>query len=729
MNLNDKQKTEYWTQRAEQRLINAENLTSDMLVELRKTYAATITQLEKEVNAFYGKYATETGLDLTEVRKRLNPKELKDFKTQLKKYYDEVQRLGGYSPDTKLYLRELSAKAYISRLEELQTQMRWQVENLYRTQQLKLFDVLSKGYEDTYLRATFDMQQGIGFAYSFSTLDDRKVRLAVTQKWQGSNFSERIWADKARLIDTLNTTIPQGVALGQNPRKVAQTIAKSMNTRYSNAERLARTEMNHICNESARQAYNEVPEVLQEYKIVATLDNRTSDLCFIGTDEIQTVSDVEKLFKRNYTGKIITITTASGNQITGTPNHPVLTSEGWLPLDKINPNKHIVYSVLNNSVGIISKKNIDVPTKLTELFNSFSKIARGKVLISSTPTTKLNNNRTIRNSKINVLSTDRILRNWRQTIFNKHIIKNFFAFIHNSINLLSLRMLEFLFFRRELINMTSEVEIFTFSKFIKPTFRPIQLFDNLSWFKSVVKHINSSCPINIILAIMFAPLKMLHNPEFLKKCCNSSSSSFILFCNFASGHTIPVFADNVIGKSVKFTNNCHVYNLQTKDNVYINNKIIVHNCQVQDGKTYKMSEWEEGITAPPFHPNCRTTTVPYFPEMDSAEYNRIATDYETGKSYFVPANMSYKEWRASLSTDQEKAFIADKKIREQHNADKKQLSEYRKLRNYAEKNGQGELFANVPMNKISDFQTYKYTEPEKYEILKENARIIRSEMK
>lgn len=721
MNLNDKQKTEYWTQRAEQRLINAENLTSDMLANLKTTYEATIKSLEKEINAFYGKYATETGLDLTEVRKRLNPKELKDFKTQLKKYYDEVQRLGGYAPDTKEYLRELSAKAYISRLEELQAQMRWQVENLYRTQQLKLFDVLSKGYEDTYYKATFDVQQGVGFAYSFNTLDTKTVEKAVTQKWQGSNFSDRIWNDKAKLINTLETTIPQGFALGQNPRKVAQTIAKSMNTRFSNAERIARTEMNHICNEAAHDAYQETPEILKQYKIVATLDSRTSDLCFIGTDEIQTVSDVEKLFKRNYTGKIITITTASGNQITGTPNHPVLTSEGWLFLDKINPNKHIVYSVLNNSVGIISKKNINVPTKLTELFNSFSKIARGEVLVSSTPTTKFNNNRTIRNGKINVLSTDRILRNWRQTIFNKHIIKNCFAFIHNSINLLSLRMLEFLFFRRELINMTPEVKIFTFSKFIKPTFRPIQLFNNLSWFKSVVKHINSSCSINIILAIMFAPFKMLHNSEFLKKCCNGSSSSFILFCNFASGHTIPVFADNVIGKSVKFTNNCHVYNLQTKDNVYINNKIIVHNCQVQDGHIYKMSEWEEGITAPPFHVNCRTTTVPFFDDVDYSTMTRLAEDYSTGKPYYVPADMSYSEWRKSLTTEQEKAFIADKKIREQHDNDKKQLAEYRKL---AKK--QPELFEGMP-TRLNDFQTMKHLNPDKYAIYKENAKIVRSE--
>ena len=142
-----------------------------------------------------------------------------------------------------------------------------------------------------------------------------------------------------------------------------------------------------------------------------------------------------------------------------------------------------------------------------------------------------------------------------------------------------------------------------------------------------------------------------------------------------------------------------------------------------------MSEWEEGITAPPFHPSCRSCTIPYFSDVDYSTMTRIATDYETGKSYYIPANTDYKTWKASLSESQNKYFIADKKAREQHNADKKQLSEYQKLRNYAEKNGQGELFANVPMDKIANFQTYKYTEPEKYEILKENARIIRSEMK
>lgn len=53
--------------------------------------------------------------------------------------------------------------------------------------------------------------------------------------------------------------------------------------------------------------------------------------------------------------------------------------------------------------------------------------------------------------------------------------------------------------------------------------------------------------------------------------------------------------------------------------------------------------------APPFHVHCRSTTVPYFDDEFDAVGERAARDEETGKTYFVPGNMTYKEW--------EKAFV------------------------------------------------------------------------
>lgn len=71
-------------------------------------------------------------------------------------------------------------------------------------------------------------------------------------------------------------------------------------------------------------------------------------------------------------------------------------------------------------------------------------------------------------------------------------------------------------------------------------------------------------------------------------------------------------------------------------------------CRGMDGKHFKMSEWKVGETAPPFHVHCRSTTVPYFDDEFDAVGERAARDEETGKTYFVPGNMTYKEWQKSF---------------------------------------------------------------------------------
>ncbi|MFL2104142.1 minor capsid protein [Mycobacteroides abscessus] len=68
-------------------------------------------------------------------------------------------------------------------------------------------------------------------------------------------------------------------------------------------------------------------------------------------------------------------------------------------------------------------------------------------------------------------------------------------------------------------------------------------------------------------------------------------------------------------------------------------------CQDMDLEVFEMSNYEVGVTAPPFHPNCRTVTIPYF-EDDFIIGSRAARDDETGKTYYVPANMKYEDWYA-----------------------------------------------------------------------------------
>jgi len=66
-------------------------------------------------------------------------------------------------------------------------------------------------------------------------------------------------------------------------------------------------------------------------------------------------------------------------------------------------------------------------------------------------------------------------------------------------------------------------------------------------------------------------------------------------------------------------------------------------CQEMDGKVFKMSEYEEGVTAPPFHVNCRSCTAPYFDDEFTKDEQRATRD-EDSNTYYVPADMTYKEW-------------------------------------------------------------------------------------
>lgn len=73
-------------------------------------------------------------------------------------------------------------------------------------------------------------------------------------------------------------------------------------------------------------------------------------------------------------------------------------------------------------------------------------------------------------------------------------------------------------------------------------------------------------------------------------------------------------------------------------------------CQDLDGKVFKMSEYEAGVTAPPFHVRCRSTTAPYFADEVST---RAARDPETGKTEQVPSNITYEEWKNGHIVDPE----------------------------------------------------------------------------
>lgn len=68
-------------------------------------------------------------------------------------------------------------------------------------------------------------------------------------------------------------------------------------------------------------------------------------------------------------------------------------------------------------------------------------------------------------------------------------------------------------------------------------------------------------------------------------------------------------------------------------------------CGDLDGKLYEVGKEVVGVNMPPFHPLCRCTDAPYYNDTPTEDLTRVARDPETGRTYEVPADMTWKEWR------------------------------------------------------------------------------------
>lgn len=78
-------------------------------------------------------------------------------------------------------------------------------------------------------------------------------------------------------------------------------------------------------------------------------------------------------------------------------------------------------------------------------------------------------------------------------------------------------------------------------------------------------------------------------------------------------------------------------------------------CRSLDGRVFKMSDYKPGVTAPPFHVYCRSTTAPHFKEnFDAGERAARGAD---GKTYYVPDDVTYSEWKKAFVDGDKSGFV------------------------------------------------------------------------
>lgn len=280
----------YWRDRYALKEMMGNRTEDELLAHLNGLYKNALSEIDKEIEAFYGRYAKNNQLTLPEVKKRLDPKELKSAMYEISKYYSEIDKLARKSGkisvkklrEYKEILRLQSAKAYMSRLEDLKARIRHNIVKLAVQESEAMGESFQKESKRAYSLSAYELSKHVGFA---NIITDDQFAKIVDERWLGANYSERVWKDKARLEASLEKTFLQGVVRGQNPRKIAgimhETLEDSINKdfvkSYYACERLARTEMIHILNESTFQSYRDYG--VKKYEFICGEDERTCPKC------------------------------------------------------------------------------------------------------------------------------------------------------------------------------------------------------------------------------------------------------------------------------------------------------------------------------------------------------------------------------------------------------------------------------------------------------------------
>lgn len=135
-------------------------------------------------------------------------------------------------------------------------------------------------------------------------------------------------------------------------------------------------------------------------------------------------------------------------------------------------------------------------------------------------------------------------------------------------------------------------------------------------------------------------------------------------------------------------------------------------CRELDRKRFPVAGQQPGENCPPMHPWCRSTTICDISPETLAQMKRRARDPETGKTYMVPADMTYKQWHEQYVEKNPDKRLAERKQRNKK-TDNEQFQRYRKI-----------LGKDAPET-LDSFQTMKYTDSEKWKILQQEYKDVR----
>lgn len=284
--------SDYWKERFELLENQQFEETAAYYRDLQRQFQKAQFEIQEKIEHWLYRIADNNEISRSEARKFLNESELEEFKWSLEEYIEH----GKENSVNQQWMKELenaSAKVHIQKLEAMQLQMRAQAERLFVNYEKGVGSFLGKSYESVFYKTAHEVAKGTGIGKNIPALDQSKIDMVIRKTWaqDGTNFSDKIWNNKQKLVRELHTELTQNVIRGENPQKAAKRIAEKMGVSERHAKRLVYTESAAIATKAREDCFNNLG--VEKYEIVATLDSKTSDICQAMDGEFFDMKDYE----------------------------------------------------------------------------------------------------------------------------------------------------------------------------------------------------------------------------------------------------------------------------------------------------------------------------------------------------------------------------------------------------------------------------------------------------
>lgn len=267
---------DYWTQRKANLIYEQMDKAEKQADKFDDIYRQSKTYLDKQINKIFDKFQRDYGLSERNARHVLknmtDQKDLNELRKVLEARPDD--------PNIQRLLADLDSPAYayrMKRLERLSADLDSMRESIYHSEKKGSDAFYSDLMKDSYYKATFDLQQQTGLAYSFSDLPETEIKRLQGLKWTGEAYSDRIWSNTGALASTVKDELLVSLMTGRSVRDTSQAIAERFEVGQNKARRLVRTESAFFHNQMELLSYEDAE--ITKYKFVAVLDKRTSHIC------------------------------------------------------------------------------------------------------------------------------------------------------------------------------------------------------------------------------------------------------------------------------------------------------------------------------------------------------------------------------------------------------------------------------------------------------------------